>query len=188
MEGLKEIRKDAFIKGLTLGVLLLFIDILSLYLLAYSGSIAVIILSYLFAYLIIPLTAAIILIKKLRAKIGGYWNLRQATSGIFILLFSAYLLSSIGSFVFIKHIAPEITPKAKDNFVNVFSNFMEKADADQDKIDETIEDIEQKFDAMQQASFGSFLSSMLSSIIMLFVTALIFAAIFKREDPVSDQP
>jgi NADH:ubiquinone oxidoreductase subunit 6 (subunit J) len=187
MEGLKEIRKDAFLKGLVLGALLLIIDIASLYLLANSQSLMIILLSYLMAYFIIPLTVAIILIKKLREKIGGYWTLRQATSGIFIMFLTGYLFSSAGSFVFIKYVQPQIPEMAKNNFVNVFSNFMSRVDADQDKIDETVENIEQQFEAMGQATVGSFFGNMVTSIIILFITALILAAIFKRENPVPDQ-
>jgi hypothetical protein len=181
MENLKAIRKDSLINGLILGVVLLVIDIITLYILANSQSIAVIALSYLFGYLIIPLFAAVVLIKKLREKIGGYWSFRQATSGIFIMLLSAYILSASLSFAFIRHIEPTITLKAKDNFVNVFSNFMNKIDADTDKIDETVENIEKQFDSMTEISVSSVLSNLLSSIIVLFIAALIFAAIFKRE-------
>lgn len=187
--GLKEIRKDALQNGLILGGVLLLLDIIALYVLANSESILVVFLSYLFGYLIIPITAAVILIKRLREKIGGFWNLRQATSGIFIVFISAYLISSAGSFVFIKYIYPEITLKAKDNLVGLTSDFLNKLNADPDKIDEMVENIELQFESIGQNSVGSIISNLLSSIIILFITALIFAAIFKRERPIAiDHP
>ena len=70
--GLKEIRKDALQNGLILGCVLLLLDIIALFVLANSESILVVFLSYLFGYLIIPITAAVILIKRLREKIGGF--------------------------------------------------------------------------------------------------------------------
>ncbi len=187
--GLKEIRKDALQNGLILGGVLLLLDIIALYVLANSESILVVFLSYLFGYLIIPITAAVILIKRLREKIGGFWNLRQATSGIFIVFISAYLISSAGSFVFIKYIYPEITLKAKDNLVGLTSDFLNKLNADPEKIDEMVENIELQFESIGQNSVGSIISNLLSSIIILFITALIFAAIFKRERPITiDHP
>lgn len=188
-KGLKEIRKDALQNGLILGGILLILDILALFVLAYSESIMLVFISYLFGYLIIPLTAAIILIKRLREKIGGYWSFRQATSGIFIVFLSAYLISSAGSFVFIKYVHPQITVDAKNNFVNVLSGFLNRIDADPDKIDEMTEKIEQQFDAIANNSVSSVISNLLSSIIILFIIALIFAAIFKRERPTAfNQP
>lgn len=186
--GLKKIRKDAFSNGLILGAILLVLDILALYALAYSKSVLVIFLAYLFVYLIIPLVAAIILIKRLRKRIGGFWNFRQATSGIFILFISAYIISSAGSFLFIKYINPSITVKAKDNFVNVIGNLFERIDADTERSDEIIENIQTQFDAMAKSSASAMVSNLLSSIIILFITALIFAAIFKQEPALPATP
>ncbi len=184
-KALKEIRKDALQNGLILGGVLLVLDILALFVLANSESILVVFLCYLFGYLIIPVTAAVILIKRLREKIGGFWTLRQATSGIFIVFISAYLTSSAGSFVFIKYIYPEITVRAKDNFVNLTSGFLNKLNADPAKIDEMIENIELQFEAVGHNNASSIFSNLLSSIIILFITAFIFAAIFKRERPIA---
>ena len=180
-KSLKEIRQDALQNGLILGGVLLVLDILALFILARSQSILMVSISYLFGYLIIPLTAAIILIKRLRKKIGGFWNFRQATSGIFIMFLSAYLISSAGSFVFIKYIHPQITLDAKNNFVNVLSGFLNRMNTEPEKIDDIAEKIEQQFEAIAHTSFSSVVSNLLSSIIILFITALIFAAIFKRE-------
>ncbi|MBC8052253.1 MAG: DUF4199 domain-containing protein [Sphingobacteriaceae bacterium] len=182
--GLKRIRKQAFSNGFILGAVLLIADILILYALAYSKSVSLIFFSYLLVVFIIPLTAAIILIRHLRKKIGGYWNLRQATSGIFIIFISAYLISSAGSFLFIQYMKPDIMADAKRNSVNVFGNFFEKIDADPDEADKLIESVETQFDSMSKSSAGSVFSNLLSSIIILFVAALIFGAIFKREEPV----
>lgn len=182
--GLKEIRKDALKNGLILGGVLLVLDILALYILANSQSIFLVFVAYLFGYLIIPVVAAVLLIKNLRTKIGGYWTLRQATSGIFIMFFSGYLISSAGSFLFVRFIQPLIALQAKDNFVILITGFFNRINADPDKVDELVENIELQFNAAGQSGAGALISSLLSSIIVLFIAALIFAAIFKKERPV----
>jgi len=182
--GLKEIRKDALKNGMVLGGILLILDILALYILAHTQSILLVFVAYLFGYLIIPLTAAILLIKNLRKKIGGYWALRQATSGIFIMFLSGYLISSAGSFLFVKYIHPQITLLAKDNFVTLITGFFTRINAEPDKVDELVENIELQFNAVGHSSVGAVFSNLLSSVIILFITALVFAAIFKRERPI----
>lgn len=187
--GLKEIRKDAFTNGLILGAILLVLDVLALYILAHSQSILLVFFAYLFGYLVIPIIAAVILIKRLREKIGGYWNLRQATSGIFIIFLSAYLISSAGSFLFVKYIQPQITVDAKNNFTNLITAFLSKINAEPDKIDRIVEDIEMQFNAIGHTSLSAVASNLFTSIIILFITALIFASIFKRERQIiNNQP
>ena len=181
--GLKGIRKDAFQAGVILGVVLLLLDIIEFYILGHSASVSLIFLSHLFVNLIIPLIVAIVLIKRLRRKTGGYWNLRQATSGIFIAFITAYILSAPGTFLFVKYINPSLIVEAKDNLVNVLSGFFDRINAEQDKVDDLLANIELHFNAVAQGGFGAVISNLLSSIIILFVTALIFAAIFKREVP-----
>ena len=182
---LKAIRKDALKKGLKLAVILLVLDILALYILAHRQCILMVFLAYLFGYLVIPIIIAVILIKGLRKKIGGYWNLRQATSGIFIIFLSAYLISSAGSFLFVKFVQPQVTLDAKNNLVNLLTGFLDKIGAQPDKIDETVENIETQFEAIGHYSTSAVISNLLSSIIVLFITALIFAAIFKRDQPIN---
>lgn len=167
-----------------MGVLLFISQLLALYFLAYSKSIVVILLAYSFSYFIIPLVGAILLIIKIRRLIGGYWTLRQATSGIFILFLTAYLLSSTASFVYGRYLQPQMVDRASDNFVNVFSNTMSGLKADQDKIDEFVEMVEQQSEAAKKVSILNMFSNMIPIILVLFIVALIFAAIFKKEHPV----
>lgn len=185
MERIKEIRKNSFLNGLGLGALLFLSQLLALYFLGYSQSIVVIILAYSFSYFIIPVVAAILLIIKIRRLGGGYWTLRQATSGIFILFLTAYVISSTASFVYGRYIQPKMVDKASENFVNVFSDTMGSLNADQDKIDEFVEMVEQQSADAAQVSIGNMFTNMVPTILILFLVALIFAAIFKKEHPVT---
>lgn len=186
--GLKEIRKDALQNGLVLGAILLILDVIALYTLAHSKSVLLVFVAYLFGYLFIPLTAVILLINNLRKKIGGYWTLRQATSGIFIMFITGFLISSAINFVFVKFIQPQITLLAKDNFIKLITGFFSRINAEPDKVDELVANLEQQFNAVGPTSAGAVISNLLSSILILFIIALIFAAIFKKERPIINQP
>jgi hypothetical protein len=181
---LKAIRKDALQHGLVLGAVLLVLDLIALYTLAYSQSVLLIALAYLVGSFIVPLVTAILLIKSLRAKVGGYWNQRQATSGIFIMFLSAHIISSLGNFVFLRFIRPQIILEAKDNLVDNLTRFFVSMKAETEKIDEIMESIEQRFAVISQDSLSVVVSNFIFSIIIIVVTALIFAAIFKRERPI----
>jgi hypothetical protein len=179
--GLKEIRKDAFKSGLILGLGLLLLDSIAFYILAYGSSLVAIGIAYVLCYLVIPLLFAIVLIKSLRGKIGGYWTQRQATSGIFIMFLCAHILSSLGNFLFVRYLQPQIIPQAKDNLIRVIGSFLAGVKTEAQKINEIILSIEQRFDLIAHETIGVLLSNLMFSIIVIFITALIFAAIFKRE-------
>lgn len=181
---LKELRPGAMKYGLLLGVIILVLDLIALYVLAYSESLILVSTAYLLGYIILPIIAAIILIKRLRDDIGHYWVFRQATSGIFIMFLCAYLISTAGNFIYLKYIHPDVTLAAKDNFISLFTGFLSKISASPDKIDEAIESIEMRFSQVAVPGFSEIISGLLSSIIIIFICALIFAAIFKKDPPI----
>jgi hypothetical protein len=62
---------------------------------------------------------------------------------------------------------------------------LEQSGQEQSEIDKKMEEINQKFEEQKNPSIGSIIQNQLIAIIFLFVLALIFGAIFKR-DPVKN--
>jgi hypothetical protein len=184
-EGLKEIRKDALINGLILGLVLLVIDIAALYAFAFSHSTVFILLVYVLSSILLPLAAVIILVSRLRTKIGGYWTLRQATSGIFITFIIAYLSSSFGTLLSFKIIPSRVNLAAKTNFIDAIRSLLASIKAPQEKINGAVTSIAQRFDAADAINVSSIFSNLIFLVIILFVAAFLFAAIFKSESPIS---
>jgi hypothetical protein len=184
-EGLREIRKDALINGLILGLVLLVIDIAALYAFAFSHSTVFILLVYVLSSILLPLAAVIILVSMLRTKIGGYWTLRQATSGIFITFIIAYLSSSFGTLLSFKVIPSRVNLAAKTNFIDAIRSLLAGIKAPQEKINGAVTSIAQRFDAADAINVGSIFSNLIFLVIILFVAAFLFAAIFKSESPIS---
>ncbi|HEY0055373.1 MAG TPA: DUF4199 family protein [Pedobacter sp.] len=180
-DGLKEIRKDAFLNGLILGLILMLIDIAELHAFAYSHSTIFIMSVYILNSILMPLAAVIILITKLRTKIGGYWTLRQATSGIFITFITAYLSSSFGLLLSFEIIPSSINLAAKTNFIDAIRTLLENIKAPQQKINDTVKSIGERFDATDAINVSSIFTNLIFLVIILFVAAFLFAGIFKRE-------
>jgi hypothetical protein len=127
---------------------------------------------------------AIFLIIGLRKEIGGFWVFKQAVTGIFIMFFVANLLSFIGrDLLFAKVIEPNMVENMKTAMVNSVSAMLEQSGQEQSEIDKKIDEINQQFEKQKNPTIGSIIQSQLIAIIFLFVMALIFGAIFKR-DPI----
>lgn len=181
MEGsLKAIRKYAFSKGLILGVILLLIDITALYAFALSQSVTLILIVYLLGFIVLPLAAVFVLIKQLRSKIGGFWNQREATSGIFIVFLVAYLISSLGKLFVFKFIPAQTKTQAIQNFSGGISQLLKSLSFDPDAIRKATKSIEQQFDTIDLSKLATLLPNLMFLIIILFVAAFIFGSLFKN--------
>jgi hypothetical protein len=179
------IRKKALEKGLVLGVILLVAGIFSYYFITgMTDNMWLITFGPIVISVIIPLVVAIFLIIGLRREIGGFWVFKQAVTGIFIMFFVANLLSFIGrDLLFAKVIEPNMVENMQTAMVNSVSGMLEQSGQEQDQIDKKIEEINQQFEKQKNPTIGSIIQSQLIAIIFLFVMALIFGAIFKR-DPI----
>lgn len=184
METLEQkIRKNAITNGLIFGVIFLVLGIFLFYFITSMSTnfwmisiVAPITLTFL-----IPLGVAIWLCFDLRKKIGGFWNFKQATTGIFIMFLVSYLLSTVGNLAFSTFIEPDSVNKMKTVFVNATTEMMKKQNVDQEKIDKQIEAMDGKFE--DNKSVGKIVKGLGIAIIIDFVLALIFAAMFKKEKP-----
>lgn len=179
------VRKSAVTSGLILGVVSSVLSILSFYFTTtMTSSMWLIIFSPLIFSIIIPIVIAVFLIIDLRKKIGGFWSFKQATTGAFIM----FIISSIVSFLlvsllFAKVIEPNMINKSQDAMVNAVTAMMEKTNAPQESVDKAIADINKKFDEQRETGAAKVVMGLGIMVIISFILALIFGAIFKKEPP-----
>ena len=184
----REMQKKAALSGLLFGVILLCIGIPALYVIAQASSMAVVIGSPVLLSFIVPILLAVFFCISLRKQVGGYWSFREATGGIFVLFITAYLLYSAGSHVHTHYIDKKIAQEVKENVLNVTTTFASKQNIPAEELDEKIDEMKENMEEEKNPSTGKLIQSVLFSIIILFIGALLFAAIFKKEEPLFNEP
>lgn len=177
-------KKAAFINGLIFGVISIFIFLITYY--AFPdlfGNFTFGIISFL-----ISIGLAIFFTLDLRKKIGGYWSFKEALSNIFILLITQYLSYTLFVMAFGKFIEPAYIDHMREVSLNATVEVAERfGGGNQEAIDKMIEEAEKSIEQSLNPTFMQFLQATGITMIMYFVGALIFAAIFKRERPVFAQ-
>ncbi|HEX3384262.1 MAG TPA: DUF4199 domain-containing protein [Mucilaginibacter sp.] len=189
MENLdKQIRKIGFNNGIILGVITLALGIFSFYFMTQMTTsfwMVVLVGPVLFS-LIVPIVIVIFYCIDFRKKIGGFWTFKQALTGIFIMLLVAYVISAIGNnLIFAKLIEPNMVEKMQNSIINSTRSFMEQSGTDQSTIDSKIVDMQKTFDDQKNMTVGKTIMRQCIALVVIFILALIFAAIFKR-NPLKD--
>ncbi|MDB4902331.1 MAG: hypothetical protein JWQ63_1612 [Mucilaginibacter sp.] len=186
MENLdQKTRKQSFQYGLILGAILLVLGIFSFYfIIGMTSSFWMVIFAPFIFSIIIPIILVIFFSLDIRKKIGGYWSFKQATTGIFIMFFMAYVVQFIGrDLIFAKLIEPQMVQKTQEAVMNATTAMLEKTGADQAQIDDKKASIQKQFDLQTNITVGKVIQSIAITIILIFVLALIFGAIVKKDTP-----
>ncbi|OOQ61575.1 DUF4199 domain-containing protein [Mucilaginibacter pedocola] len=180
-----KIKKQGLNKGLILGIIMGVLKILLFYFMTtMATSLLGIIGGPILFTMIIPIVIAVLLCSDLRKNVGGFWDFRQAVSGIFVMFIVAYVVSYLLSDVlFPMVIEPDMVNKMEQAMIATMTNVMEKANADQATIDKALDDVHKQLDAQKNVSIGGRIQSFAIGLIFAFILALIFAAIFKKERP-----
>lgn len=183
-----EIRKQGALNGIPLGIILMVLSIFSFYFVtAIAGSFWMITLGPVIFSVVVPLVIAALYSGDLRKKIGGFWKFRQAVTGIFIMLAVAYVITYVGAnLIFGKLIEPQMTEKTQNAIQNATIKYMESKDVSQEQIDKSLDQMQKQFDMQKNLSAGKIITAIAISLIMIFVLALIYAAIYKRDPPLYD--
>ncbi len=134
--------------------------------------------------LIIGVGLAIYFTLEIRKQIGGFWTYREAISAIFVLFIIPSIILFIFSFVFGKWIEPGYNDRISEATLNTTTELMEKITTDQELIDKTIAETELALEKQLNPSFMDIIKSLGFSVLIYFIIALIWAAIFKRDRPV----
>ena len=121
---------------------------------------------------------------EIRKQIGGFWTYREAISAIFVLLITPSIILFFFSLAFGKWIEPKYNNIIAEATLNTTTELMEKITTDQELIDKTISDTELALEKQLNPSFIDIVKALGFSVLMYFIIALVWAAIFKRDRPI----
>lgn len=179
------IRRVSVIKGLFLGIILLTISIASYYVLVYTkeSAVQIIITQVIFSF-IVPLIAALAFSFNLRKKIGGYWTLRQAVTGIFIMFVVNYAIQIAGKdMIFAKFVEPDMVQKSEAIMMNSTAESLKESGKSPADIAQKKAEIQKELDADKNITIRGIIQGYVFTVILLFIAALIFAALLRRNPP-----
>ncbi|WP_256007409.1 MULTISPECIES: DUF4199 domain-containing protein [Pedobacter] len=133
--------------------------------------------------MIVGLLIAIALILDMRKKIGGYWTFGQALTHIFVMFMISAVVVYFFTIAFGKYIDTTYPERMKAIIYEKTEGMLKSMNMDQDDIDEAMRkqsaDMEKQFDP----SFSQMVVGLGIQLVMYFIGALIFAAIFKKSPP-----
>ncbi|SDK37435.1 Protein of unknown function [Pedobacter sp. ok626] len=178
---LENLKPEAVKNGIGLGLIALVLGILSAYLLVGAKSMMAIFLIPIGVGLIIPLVVAVLFCLDLRKKIGGFWNLRQATSGIFIMFLVTYAISNVGNVIFNKFIEKDMTERIQNTVVGATSSLMKNQGVDEEQVDKKVAEMNADFERKNQGTIMQTIQGHVIGVIIVFVIALLFGAVLKKE-------
>ncbi len=183
MENLNQkIRKSAVKYGLILGLVTTALSIIAFYTVtAPSISAILFIVAPILLRLFIPMIVVVALCFQVRKSVGGLWTFRQATTGIFIMLATAYVVEVLGKdLLFDKVIEPQGVEKTQQAAISTKIANMKSRSIAQAKIDASIADMKKDFAQKDTSTVGSVLVSNGYIVLFLFVFALIFASLLRN--------
>src|ERR1700754_1603276 len=177
----KRLRVTGIIFGLLLGVALTVLSIISFYIIL-SASSVVIISSVPFIFsVLLPVLLVVVLCFNFRKRVGGFWIMREAATGIFIMFFVAFIMQFIlRDQFFAKVIEPHMIEKTQVAMTNSVSKFLKSNKTSPDIIKKKLDEIQSEFEAQKETTLRKQIQGFGISIIFIFVLAIIFAAFFKK--------
>ena len=177
-----DVKKKAIINGVILGVISIILSIISLYFSKTSTSIVTSTILNIVVNYVVFIAIAVFFVLQLRKANGGYWDFSTALKSIFIMLAITATIGLIGITVF-NVINPDFQREAIENTQNLTIEMMEASNQSDEQIDATLELLDQQKEALGSMSIGQTLKGLAISLLLYFVLALIFAAIFRKEKP-----
>ena len=181
----REIRIKSVIRGLVLGVVAIISSIGAYYMITgLKPTAAIFIFLPTIISVLLPITIIVLLLFNLRKAIGGYWTFKQATSGIFVMFLTGFLLHTICyDWVFAKVIEPNMLQKTEVAAIAAKSFLMAGQHQSPKKIEQSIAETKKEFVQQKQITVGAILQGIIFYIIFIFIFSLIFASMFKKDPP-----
>jgi len=182
----KKIKVNGIKSGFILGAIISALSIFYFYYVTSLVKSAILLVAGpVFFYLFIPIFAIVFLCFDARKRVGGYWSARQATTGIFIMFAIAYFIYLIAvNLIFYKVVEPDYLHKTQVASVAARTNFMKQNGADQKTIDKTIAEMNKSISNQGDVTIGSTVLWIGIYIMFIFIFALIFGSLFKKDPPV----
>ncbi|HVS94030.1 MAG TPA: DUF4199 domain-containing protein [Mucilaginibacter sp.] len=181
----QKIKKRSIISGLVLGVVLLALSIASFYLIiSATANVMMIIFSPILFSVLLPVVVVLLFCFDLRKRIGGYWTFRQAVSGIFIMFLVSYMIQVLGrDMLFARVIEPDMMSKTQAAMVRATTELAKRTGANQAAVAQKQAEIQKQFEDQKNITMGGILQGYIFTIMFLFIFALAFAALFRRNPP-----
>ena len=181
----KKIRINSIIRGILLGAATMVASIGAYYMITgLRPTAAIFIFLPTIISVLLPILVVILLLFNLRKSIGGYWTFRQATSGIFVMFLTGFLLHAIFyDLIFAKIIEPNMLQKTEISAIAAKRFLMSQQHQPQAKIAQSIADTKKEFEQQKQITAGRIIQGIFFYIIFIFLLALIFASMFKKDPP-----
>lgn len=132
---------------------------------------------------VLALVLAVYFCLDLRKKAGGYWTFKEALSMIFTMFIVSALIVYLFTVIFGKFLEPNYVTTMKEITANNTVKMLEKMGVNQEAIDKATKDVDVKMEKQFNPGFSDLMISIGTMIIIYFVGALIFAAIFKKQPP-----
>ncbi|MCX2575324.1 DUF4199 domain-containing protein [Pedobacter sandarakinus] len=179
-----KVYEEIFKSGLILGIAMFILGISLLFVMQGADSFWSLVIIYPAIFLFLaPVTLSVFVIRSLRKNIGGYWTFRQALKSIFIVFFVGWLVSFGLNLLYTKVIDTTATEKMQDHIKERTLTFMKDKNVDQEELDKQRANMDEQFAKQNELTAGSLFKNITIGISIIFVFALIFAAIFKKERP-----
>jgi len=177
----QRIKTNGVKNGLILGVVITALSIASYYLITTTASPFIFVGAPVIFSVFIPIFLVIFLAFKARKDIGGYWTFKQATTGIFIMFLVAFIFNYIGKeIIFDKVIEPDNAVKVQAAAINAKISILKERHSSQALIDQNIAELKKDF-SQTSPSIGNAMTGIVISIIFVFILALLFGALFKKD-------
>jgi len=183
----KDLKKQAVIYGIILGIVSLILSIISIYISKSATSLFLSSAINILVNYVLFLALAVYFVLQLRKLVGGYWTFSIALKNIFIVLAISAVIGVLGVNLF-NLVNPIPQEEAIDNTINLTIEMLEAANSSDEQIDKTIELLEQQKEALGSLTIGILLRGLMVSLILYFILSLVFAAIFKREKLMFSSP
>jgi hypothetical protein len=179
------IRKNGAVIGIYLGLVLLLLNLaLYYYTTRLTESFFIIAIASNIIKLILEIGAAVLFCNMLRNKIGGYWTFRQAVTGIFMMFIVAYVIQlSVYDNLFQRVIDKNFNTNVHNAWTNANLKTLKQGE-NLKVVKQRAAFIDSNYTNQQKSgSLNYIIVNVFITIIIGFVTALIFAALFKRDPP-----
>ena len=178
----KRLRTTGIAFGIILGVTLTILSIISYYIILSATSVVLISSAPFVFSVLLPIVLVVVLCLNFRKRVGGWWTLREAATGIFMMFFTAFVIQfALRDQLFAKVIEPHMAEKTQAAMTASVSKFLTETKTSPDIIKKKLEEIRQEFESQKDVTIGRQIVSLGFSIIFMFVLAIIFAAFFKKE-------
>jgi hypothetical protein len=141
--------------------------------------------SYLYSgiTILIGIALAIFFCLDMRKKAGGYWSFSQALWNIFAMFIMSVLILYVFTIIFGKYIDPNYPVKMKEMTMTKTESMLKSFGMSDEDISKSMESTSTSLDRQFSPTFGQAIVGFGIAAIFYFIGALIFAAIFKKNNP-----